>query len=188
MVNYDINGIEIFPGIIIIDNAVSMTNEIIEMSLSDPGGWKSAEIFINGTDKTEINKEYRNTDIYITDNSKKFWSDLSEIIFNYADQYAKIFNFPFSEMEQPQILFYEKNSGLYQPHIDTCKDAPRIMSALLYLNDVEDGGETYFNIIDISIKPKAGRLVLFPSNYVYSHAANIPISNEKFALVTWFKP
>lgn len=183
-----IEGKEIFPGIIIIDNAIRETKKVIEMCVSDSDGWKSAEIFVSGTNKTQVDKEYRNTDTYSVDNSKKFWYDLCQIIFNYADQYAKIYNFPFSEMESPQILFYQKGFGKYESHIDTCKDAPRIMSALLYLNDVEEGGETYFDLIDVSVTPKAGRLVLFPSNYVYSHAAKIPISNEKFALVTWFKP
>ena len=188
MSNHDISGIEIFPGIIVIDDAVPNCEDIIKLATSDSNGWKDAEIFISGQSGTEVNKEYRDTNVYLIDTNNPFWNDLCEIIFNYADQYAKIFDFSFSEMELPQILFYEKGFGKYNPHIDSCSNAPRIMSALLYLNDVYSGGETYFNKIDISIEPKAGRLVLFPSDYVFSHAAKIPTSNEKFSLVTWFKP
>ena len=95
---------------------------------------------------------------------------------------------PFSNMEYLQLLHYSTGEGFYKPHADSGPGAQRIFSALLYLNDVEEGGETYFEKFDVKIKPKAGRLALFPSNYVYGHEARPPKSNDKFVIVTWFNP
>jgi len=38
------------------------------------------------------------------------------------------------------------------------------------------------------LKPKDGRLLMFPANFAYEHEALAPQSGEKFALVTWFTP
>ena len=58
---------------------------------------------------------------------------------------------------------------------------------MLYLNNVDSGGETYFNNFDLGIQPISGRLVMFPAQYPFMHESKSPISNDKFAVVTWFK-
>ena len=40
---------------------------------------------------------------------------------------------------------------------------PRVLTAYLYLNDVEAGGGTNFPKLDITVMPKRGRLLLWPS-------------------------
>jgi Rps23 Pro-64 3,4-dihydroxylase Tpa1-like proline 4-hydroxylase len=89
-------------------------------------------------------------------------------------------------MEKISMLEYLAGDGFYKPHYDFGPETPRSMSAVLYLNDVEEGGETYFDKLDLSIAPKAGRLILFPSNIPYSHEARNPVSGNKYVLVTWF--
>ena len=37
------------------------------------------------------------------------------------------------------------------------------MTVFLYLNDVEEGGGTYFKDLDITVQPKTGRAVVWPS-------------------------
>ena len=91
-------------------------------------------------------------------------------------------------MESLQLLHYSTEEGFYRPHADSGPGMQRIFSAVLYLNDVNEGGETYFNNFDVSVSPKSGRLVMFPANFMYTHEARTPISNDKFALVTWFNP
>ena len=39
----------------------------------------------------------------------------------------------------------------------------RILTVFLYLSDVEEGGGTHFNIQNITVKPKMGRAVIWPS-------------------------
>jgi hypothetical protein len=56
---------------------------------------------------------------------------------------------------------------------------------IVYLNDVEVGGETEFLYPKIKVKPKKGSLVIFPSAYPFVHRGNKPISSDKYIIATW---
>jgi prolyl 4-hydroxylase len=45
----------------------------------------------------------------------------------------------------------------------TRQQGVRILTVYLYLNDVEAGGGTNFNKLDITVMPKRGRALLWPS-------------------------
>lgn len=61
----------------------------------------------------------------------------------------------------------------------------RYLVLLWYLNDVAEGGETVFPDLGVSIKPKAGRLLMFPPNWCFQHAGRAPVSNDKYILSTY---
>ena len=61
----------------------------------------------------------------------------------------------------------------------------RIMLFMFYLNDVEQGGETDFYYQDVSVKPKAGRMVIAPAYFTHTHRGNIPVSGDKYILTSW---
>jgi prolyl 4-hydroxylase len=74
----------------------------------------------------------------------------------------------------------------FQPHFDSLGDvANRYLVFLWYLNDVAEGGETVFVDLDVSVSPKAGRLLVFPPYWMYQHAGRAPISGEKYILSTY---
>lgn len=58
------------------------------------------------------------------------------------------------------------------------------VSLVAYLNDDYEGGEIYFRLQDLTIKPDAGDLFIFPSNYMYPHKAMPVKSGTKYSLVT----
>jgi predicted 2-oxoglutarate/Fe(II)-dependent dioxygenase YbiX len=53
-----------------------------------------------------------------------------------------------------------------------------------YLNDDYEGGELFFDKLNLKIKPQAGDLYLFPSSYIYSHAAMPVTDGTKYSIVT----
>ena len=55
----------------------------------------------------------------------------------------------------------------------------------IYLNDVEDGGETEFLHFSKRVKPKMGRIVIWPAGFPYVHRGNPPLSGEKYILTSW---
>lgn len=61
----------------------------------------------------------------------------------------------------------------------------RVVSVIYYLNDVEEGGETHFTHLNYSVQPKKGRVLIFPSNFMFMHRANPPISNPKYVCICW---
>lgn len=74
---------------------------------------------------------------------------------------------PTEYAEYFQILRYEKGQ-FYRSHHDqqTAHWTPqgvRVYTFFVYLSDVEEGGGTKFNNLDIVVTPKLGRAVLWPS-------------------------
>jgi hypothetical protein len=184
------DGLEVAPGIFVYDDVIDNSQELIDFALSDPEKWRDSRIGA-GTVEGEVNKEIRNTrilDVPATYANDIKWFEVSQIVWSYANKYGMDHDAAFSNMEHLQLLHYSTDEGFYKPHADSGPGMQRIFSAVLYLNDVEDGGETYFNSFDVSVSPKAGRLTIFPANFMYKHEARTPKSNDKFALVTWFNP
>jgi hypothetical protein len=77
-------------------------------------------------------------------------------------------------------------------HVWHCEDMAlefrrRIGTYILYLNDVEEGGETELLYLNQRIKPTAGTLVLFPSGYIHAHRGNPPLSGVKYILTGWLE-
>ena len=61
----------------------------------------------------------------------------------------------------------------------------RIMVPILYLNDVEEGGETEFLYQSMRISPKKGTLVLFPAGFTHTHRGNPPLKGYKYFITSW---
>ena len=55
----------------------------------------------------------------------------------------------------------------------------------IYLNDVEEGGETEFLNFSKRVQPKAGRIVIWPAAFPYVHRGNPPLSGEKYIITSW---
>ena len=63
--------------------------------------------------------------------------------------------------------------------------SPRKLVVQLYLNTVEEGGETEFLYINKRIKAEQGRLIIFPAAFTHSHRGNPPIGQDKYIVSTW---
>ena len=61
----------------------------------------------------------------------------------------------------------------------------RILSILVYLNDVEIGGETEFPLQDRRVKPETGKVAIFPSFFSFVHGSNRTVSASKYVLVSF---
>jgi 2OG-Fe(II) oxygenase superfamily len=65
------------------------------------------------------------------------------------------------------------------------KSLHRTLLWLIYLNDVQEGGETDFLYQQASIKPSVGSLVLSPCGFTHTHRGRTPKSNHKYVLASW---
>ena len=88
-----------------------------------------------------------------------------------------------------KIQMYPKNEGYFRWHADSvAKNAgDRMVAMVLYLNDVEKGGETEFFHQGMKIAPHAGHLVLFPTAWNYMHCGHTPESNDKYIISTFIR-
>ena len=74
----------------------------------------------------------------------------------------------------------KENHGL-SDHVDVYSHAhaKRFLCLMVYLNDDFEDGETYFPVFDIKVKPKQGRLLIFPPTWNYLHRGIPPRSPSK---------
>ena len=78
--------------------------------------------------------------------------------------------------------------GYHVWHIEHGKgfeNEPRAFVFTIYLNDIEEGGETEFLHFSKRVKPKTGRIVIWPAGFPYVHRGNPPLSGEKYILTSW---
>ena len=68
---------------------------------------------------------------------------------------------------------------------DTFNNSRRILAWILYLNDVDDGGETEFLYQHMRVKPKKGRVVVWPAYFTHPHRGNPPLSGVKYIATGW---
>ena len=61
----------------------------------------------------------------------------------------------------------------------------RLFAFMTYLNDVEEGGSTYFNHYDLDIKPKKGLTLIWPAEWTHSHKGNVLKSGVKYIITGW---
>lgn len=63
----------------------------------------------------------------------------------------------------------------------------RIIAIILYLNTVEEGGETEFLYQHTRIQPEQGTLVLFPPYWTHPHRGNPPLKENKYIITNWIE-
>ena len=82
------------------------------------------------------------------------------------------------------ILKYSK-SGYLPPHQDQGVSS-RVLSTVGYLNDNYDGGEINFPYVGVTVKPEAGSVIFFPSNFVYVHEVKPMANGIRYAVPQWY--
>jgi hypothetical protein len=92
--------------------------------------------------------------------------------------------------EMPVVVSYkpsEDKKEVFHDHADAwhTDSTSRQVSTIMYLSDVREGGETQFAFDNISIRPVKGRVLFFPSNFLFQHQGKAPISDIKYACVSW---
>ena len=106
-------------------------------------------------------------------------------------QYVKKFDY-INKLERHTIyeIKIQKTSpkeGYHSWHSETGgpHNRNRLLAFTLYLNDVEEGGETEFLYQSIRIKPKKNRLIIWPAAFTHVHRGNPPLSKEKYIITGW---
>jgi hypothetical protein len=124
-----------------------------------------------------------------------------------AKSIAEQVNIPLENAEKFQIIHYDENQE-YRNHYDSWEHdgsektlrnmkygGARMRTALVYLNNVEEGGGTRMSKLNITIEPREGRLLVFDNVYpgtnkkhlLSEHAGTPVIRGEKYAFNLWFR-
>ena len=100
----------------------------------------------------------------------------------------------FKKYEPAQFLGYNPG-GHYKTHNDGEhfnektrqweKCMPRDISFLFYLNEEYGGGELEFTDLGLTIKPKKGMMIAFPSYKDFAHKVHPVTWGHRYSLVSW---
>ena len=93
--------------------------------------------------------------------------------------------FHYTDMKLQKTLPTEGYHVWHIEHSARFSDLARALVFSIYLNDVEEGGETEFLHFSKRVKPKKGRIVIWPAGFPYLHRGNPPLSGEKYILTSW---
>jgi hypothetical protein len=88
--------------------------------------------------------------------------------------------------ESTNLLRYEEG-GHFIEHVDHNKNLPRVISASMFLNDNFDGGELEFKEFGLTIKPEAGKIIVFYSTQPYTHKVNVVECGIRYSAVKWYR-
>ena len=97
---------------------------------------------------------------------------------------------PVIDMENIRIKKYEANGkDVFKNHVDIIRSqgpsSKRFLVFIMYLSDVEEGGETSIPRYNIKCKPKAGRLLMFPPFWTHPHQGEKVIKGTKYQIMTY---
>ena len=131
-------------------------------------------------------------------NSSEVWIQTNKLKTNefFRKNVSEFFDVPCNTFETTIVINY-KHGQQYRAHYDydLHSSVKRRATAICYLNNVAEGGETIFPDLNISVKPKKGALLYFQYDFDDEsinkktlHAGSPVISNdEKWITTIWMK-
>jgi hypothetical protein len=144
------------------------------------------KIRVNEDDSITTNSEHCPTGMFSQEeiDLAGIWKDAHSVQVDPVLDYRIMFNLAeLKYWESFNFVKYGKDQH-FQVHSDHGYSYSCVLSSVGYLNDDYEGGELFFDKLNLKIKPRAGDLYLFPSAYVYSHAAMPVLSGTKYSIVT----
>jgi len=113
---------------------------------------------------------------------------LKSCAIHYVHKYSQIKNVGLSSTD---IKFQrtEPGGGYHLWHYENASFgfSHRELTWMIYLNDVEDGGETEFMYQKRRIKPTKGTVVIFPACMTHVHKGNLLLGdNNKYIVTGWY--
>lgn len=139
-------------------------------------------------------KEYRSTQ-WITLDEQLIENLMSTVYGVHQQEFSNLYKTSVKNIEPTQFLKYGVG-GRYDDHNDSedwdsnnqlKRVINRDITVLFYLNDDYEGGELEFTRLGLTIKPKRGMMVAFPSYIEFSHRVHPITSGTRYNLVTWIE-
>lgn len=135
--------------------------------------------FLNSTflNKNEFN-------FFHQDFGELFWHTCYPL---YADKFAILKTSGTHSIYSVKIQKTSPGEGYHVWHYESASRVTgcRILAFTLYLNDIDYGGETEFLYIGKRVKPKTGRLAIWPAGFTHTHRGNPPLSGDKYIITGW---
>ena len=185
------------PNVYTIDNFITQEecSHLIELSKDN-----IQQSLVSGDSKGYVSERRSGQNCWIK-------HDTDKIVLNICKKISQQVNIPLENAESIQVIYYSKDQQYYN-HLDGWEfdnseksrrnmkwGGQRMITALCYLNTVEEGGGTRFSKLDKIVNAEKGKLLVF-SNVINNsnirhplseHAGMPVIEGEKWAFNLWFR-
>lgn len=142
----------------------------------------------------------KSTDLTFNPNmiEDKIWGELlGELVpklYQESSKYRDRYKLAFDNLDSFELspLFnlqrYEPGEGFYGYHCERAglAHSERILVWMVYLNTLDDGGQTEFYYQNHFEEPVQGKLVIWPSDWTYLHRGIVSNTETKYILTGWF--
>ena len=141
--------------------------------------------------KKSIDFEFSDLDITEGDFNYKviedYYNSLKDVLFNYTETFPEVNTIPYFRATNARIQRYDKDGHFSSWHYERGpgESINRCLVYMTYLNDVEDGGETYFKYQNEKIKPETGKTIIWPADWTHTHMGLGPRSGYKYIITGW---
>jgi hypothetical protein len=116
-------------------------------------------------------------------NLSEIWQSAYDAQMPAVEDYSAKYNVRMNYWEVMNFIQYGPGQH-FKEHADHGFSYSATVSLVAYPNDDYEGGELNFPKLNISIKPQAGDLYIFPSTYLFSHVAEPVTEGRKYSIVT----
>ena len=196
------NKTELAPGIISYKNVINGETTLdkqVEFAMKNVGlEWEPA--YVRTNNENIIDKNSRDTGSIFINHSDKivhnyntpkdgFFSSLSNLFLEkfkpLHDDYKNYYQTSTTSQESYSLLKYGIGQNFIN-HIDDFENTRKI-SMVYYMNSDYSGGEILFPRFNITLKPEADEMIMFPSTYVYNHSV-VPVTDgTRYSVVSWLR-
>ena len=139
---------------------------------------KSIDISIDP--KNLLEKEFKDIKVYI-DELYKCYKDY-KIQWPFLEENLKTLDIPSFNIQK-----YEPGGHYNLLHCErgSTQSMHRVFAWMTYLNDVEEGGATYFKHFDLKIKPNSGKTLIWPAEWTHAHRGEVLTKGLKYIITGW---
>jgi hypothetical protein len=194
--NSILNKTVIVPGLVLYKNILLEGNKIIndiENVLLESSNYKWSPAMVGNRQKIPdyrdcLDFKFKKSTIVGTDKNSETIKDSWQYLYDSMNAAVKdyCFMYPMEPLEYWESINLVKYfpGNHFQTHADDGASYKSVVSLVGYLNDNYSGGEITWPAHDVTIKPEAGDLVIFPSNYMFMHRAMPVTDGIKYSVVT----
>jgi hypothetical protein len=164
-------------------DVISYYNKIAGLSLHQqdtvPKHWKNDEqlYLLDPNVVSTLHPQYVNHFLDV------LWKKIMPV---YVDKFSILQDRSY-KVEQIKMKKIVPGGGFHQWHYEALgDDSRRKIVVQLYMNDIDEAGETEFLYQNTRIIPKKNKLLVWPADWTHTHRGNPPIgTTDKYILTTW---
>ena len=142
---------------------------------------------VQGRRYTHVKDKQICLDAFSPGEAKDLMHGVNGCLYYYISEFSYLTNFNYVS----SVVLLQKTDpteGYHMFHAENLNwnNNTRTMAWMVYLNDVEEGGETEWLYQKLKVKPKKGTVCIWPGGYTHLHRGNPPMSS-KYIATGWYQ-